>query len=353
MPIKSSRGIQRLFITFFIISSLFLTWLFFPFLPILIIGSVVSSIFRPVYIALVKKMIPVLASIITCFLIFVILFIPISFFVGVISKEAYDIAKSPEVIEKIKTLIEQSQVIEKTNILLSFFDIKLTGAELKNAVAEIVKITGLFLYDQASSIASNVVKFFFNFVIMLIVIFFLLMDGHRFIDFIKDLSPLPDEHDDQLIDKFKETAFAILIINGLSGLVQGTMGGTVFALFGFQSPIVWGLVLGLAAFLPIIGIPAIFIPVAIFLILNDRIGAGIFFIVFALTVSFIVDNLIKPKLLGDRVKIHPLLVFLSILGGLNLFGMLGIIYGPLIVTTFLTLTNIYRSTYQKIIENDT
>ena len=174
------------------------------------------------------------------------------------------------------------------------------------AVAEIVKVVGLFLYEQASSIASNIVRFFFNFVIMLIFIFFTLIDGHKFILFIKDLSPLPDEHDDKLIQKFKETAFAILIINGLSGLLQGSLGGAVFAIFGFDSPILWGLILGMAAFLPIIGIPTIFIPVALFLILNDRTGAGIFFIVFAMTVSFITDNLIKPKLLGDRVKIHPL-----------------------------------------------
>jgi predicted PurR-regulated permease PerM len=274
-----------------------------------------------------------------------------SFFVGVLSKQAYDIAKSTEIKDEVKSLIEKSVIIEKTNKMLSVFNIRLTGAEFNKAVAEIVKVTGLFLYEQASAIASNIVKFFFNFVIMLIVIFFTLIDGHRFISFIKNLSPLPDEHNDKLIQKFKETAFATLIINGLSGLVQGALGGTVFAIFGFDASILWGLVVGLAAFLPIFGIPTIFVPVAIFLILNDRTGAGIFFIIFSFTVSFIIDNLAKPKLLGDRVKIHPLLVFLSIIGGLNLFGMLGIIYGPLIVTFFLTLTDIYRTTYQKLVEN--
>jgi predicted PurR-regulated permease PerM len=89
------------------------------------------------------------------------------------------------------------------------------------------------------------------------------------------------------------------------------------------------------------------------LILQGRLGAGIFFIVFYIVLSGGIEYLFKPKLVGKRVQMHTLLVFLSIIGGLKLFGILGIIYGPLVVTAFLTLTDIYESSYQSIVEPDT
>ena len=144
-------------------------------------------------------------------------------------------------------------------------------------------------------------------------------------------------------------AGAILIGNGLGGLIQGTLGGIVFSLFGLKSPFLWGVIMGLLAFLPIIGIGIVFIPAAIYLVLKGRIAAGIFFVIFYLILSGSVEYLLKPKLVGQRVKMHTLIVFLSIIGGLKLFGILGIIYGPLVVTAFLTLTDIYYANYQNLV----
>ena len=108
--------------------------------------------------------------------------------------------------------------------------------------------------------------------------------------------------------------------------------------------------MGLLAFLPIIGIGAVLLPAAVFLFLKGRFGAGIFFVIFYLVLSAGVEYGFKPKLVGQRVKMHTLLVFLSIIGGLKLFGILGIIYGPLVVTAFLTLADIYQSNYQRLLE---
>ena len=144
-------------------------------------------------------------------------------------------------------------------------------------------------------------------------------------------------------------AGAILIGNGAGGLIQGLAGGVVFSIFGLPSPFLWGVIMGLLAFLPIIGIGMVFIPAAIYLFLKGRIAAGIFFIVFYAVLSGGVEYLFKPKLVGQRVKMHTLLVFLAIIGGLRLFGILGIIYGPLVITAFLTLTDIYRSSYQTMV----
>jgi predicted PurR-regulated permease PerM len=176
------------------------------------------------------------------------------------------------------------------------------------------------------------------------------MDGDKLISFIVDLSPLPKEQDEKLIQKFKDMAGAILIGNGLGGLIQGLAGGIVFSIFGFKSSFLWGVIMGFLAFLPIIGVGVVFVPAAIYLFIKGRIASGIFFIVFYLILSVSVDNLLKPKLVGQRVKMHTLLVFFSIIGGLNIFGILGIIYGPLITTAFLTLTDIYYTSYQEMVD---
>jgi predicted PurR-regulated permease PerM len=133
-------------------------------------------------------------------------------------------------------------------------------------------------------------------------------------------------------------------------LIQGTAGGILFSVFGLKSPFMWGVIMSLLAFIPIIGVGVVFIPAAVFLFLKGRIAAGIFFIVFYILLTVSVDNLLKPKLVGHQVKIHTLLVFFSIIGGLKLFGILGIIYGPLVVTAFLTLTDIYYASYQELVD---
>lgn len=199
---------------------------------------------------------------------------------------------------------------------------------------------------------ANIVNFVVNFFFMLLIVFYLLIDNQRLVSFIVGLSPLPDDQDEKLIQKFKDMAVAILLGNGLGGLIQGTLGGIVFALFGFKSPFLWGVIMALLAFLPIVGVGAVFLPAALYLILQGRLAAGIFFIIFYILLSGSIEYLFKPKLVGKRVQMHTLLVFLSLIGGLKLFGILGIIYGPLVATAFLTLTDIYESSYQRIVEPD-
>ena len=185
---------------------------------------------------------------------------------------------------------------------------------------------------------------------MLLVTYFLLIDGDKLVAYIVDLSPLPSDQEFLLIDKFKEMAGAILIGNGVGGLIQGSLGGILFWIFGLPSAFLWGVIMGILAFLPIIGIGVVFLPASIYLILKGRIAVGIFFVVFYLLLSMGVEYIFKPKLVGKQVQMHPLLVFFTIIGGLKIFGLIGIIYGPLVATGFLTLSEIYRTNYQKLVE---
>ncbi|MDY6790217.1 MAG: AI-2E family transporter [Thermodesulfobacteriota bacterium] len=342
------------FLIYFFISIFFLGWLLWPFVSTIILAAVVTGIFSPVYNYFCKKLRASLASLVTCLVIFFIIFVPIVFFVGILSKEAYDVylmAKGAVLSDNIRNLIEGSKAIDKANLILANFNIVITGEDLNKAISEVGRVVGLFLYDQARAITSNVLKFLVNSFFMLLIIYYLLIDKQRLHAFILNISPLPDDQDDKLFRKFKDMAGAVLIGNGLGGLIQGILGGIVFAVFGLKSPFFWGVIMGLVAFLPIVGIGIIFIPVALYLFLVGRIASGIFFIIFYIILSGGIEYIFKPKLVGQRVQMHTLLVFLSIIGGLKLFGILGIIYGPLIITAFLTLTDIYKTSYQKLVES--
>ena len=351
----SRNPILLFFLACFIGSIFLLGWLFLPFIDILILGAVVAGIFYPLYRFINRhpQIRPSLVSLLTCILIFFVLFVPIVFFVGSLTQQAYGLyqkAQGAAINQQIDSLLQQTHVLERANYFLSKFEIEISGEELKKGVTEAAKFVGLFLFEQARAIASNTLAFLINFFLMLMVIYFLLLDGDRLVAYIIDLSPLPTDQEQKLIGKFRDIAGAILIGNGLGGFTQGVLGGMVFWIFGLPSAFLWGVIMGLLAFLPIIGIGLVFVPTSIYLILKGRIAVGIFFMIFYLLLSMGIEYVFKPKLVGQRVKMHPLLVFFAIIGGLKLFGILGIIYGPLIVTAFLTLAEIYHSSYQALVE---
>lgn len=352
-PSSPREIILWFFLALFLISCLLLGWLLWPFVSVIVLAIVITGVFNPVYLMLHRKLNATLSSLITCVIIFFVLFIPVSVFVGILANEAYDLyitARDAVLNNPIKELLENSKIVDKLNGFLTNFGVTITGDELNRGVAELGRTVGLFLYQQATSMTANIANFVVNFFFMLLIVFYLLIDNQRLVSFIVGLSPLPDDQDEKLIQKFKDMGGAILLGNGLGGLIQGTLGGIVFAFFGFKSPFLWGVIMALLAFLPIVGVGAVFLPAALYLILQGRLGAGIFFIVFYVLLSGGIEYLFKPKLVGKRVQMHTLLVFLSIIGGLKLFGILGIIYGPLVVTAFLTLTDIYESSYRGIVE---
>lgn len=352
----SQNMILWFFLACFIISISLMGWLLSPFFSIIVLGAVVSGAFYPVYrfITANEQISAGFGSFLTCLLIFLILFVPIVFFVGILAQEAFELiqlARSPALTHFVTSHFTNSALLDRINPLLANFNISITGDELNRTISEIGRAVGLFLYDQARAIATNTLSFIASFFLMLLVIFFLLIDGPKLVKFLGDLSPLPEEQDAQLMDKFSDMAGALLMGNGLCGAIQGIAGGVVFWLFGLQSAFLWGVIMALLAFLPIIGIGAVFVPTVIFLFLKGRAAVGLFFLVFYLLLSGGVEYLLKPRVVGKRVKMHTLVVFLSIIGGLRIFGILGIIYGPLIATAFLTLSDIYHTSYQKLIEH--
>lgn len=353
--LNTRNPILWFFLACFMGTAFVLGWLLRPFFPILVLGAVVSSICLPLYRAIRKhpKIRGSIAAFTTCFLLFLVLFVPTVFFVGSLAQQAlelYQMAKGAVLNDQINTLLHDTRVLDRANALLANFNYSITGDEIKNAVSGIVKFVGLFLYEQARDVASNTLAFLVNFFLMLLVVYFLLLDGERLIAYIIDLSPLPNDQERTLIGKFKEMAGAILIVNGLVAIIQGGLGGVLFWIFGFPSAFLLGVVMGILAFIPIIGIGSLLVPMSIYLFLKGNVGLSIFFLVFYVVAAG-AEYVLKPHFVGQQVEMHPLLVFFAIIGGLKLFGILGIIYGPLVVTAFLTLAEIYRANYQQAVES--
>ncbi|HSL62079.1 MAG TPA: AI-2E family transporter [Desulfotignum sp.] len=326
-----------------------------PFTATIVLAMVLTGVFNPVFNLFTLKLSVRTASIFTCILIFFVVFIPVVFFVGILSREAlglYNMAKDAVFSNQLILVLENTRALERLNDLLARAGIQKTISwpELIDPISELGKMLGLSLFQQARFITSNLLNLVFYFCLMLIVIFYMFVDGKRFVQYLCDLSPLQDAHDKKLFGKFNEMTGALLIGNGLGGLIQGTAGGLLFWFLGLNSPVLWGLIMAFMAFLPIVGIGIVLVPTAVFYMLKSSMITGVGILVFYGVLSWGIEYVFKPKLVGDRVAMHPLVIFFAIIGGLKVYGLMGIIYGPLIATLFLTLSDIYFSSFQSMVE---
>ncbi len=328
--------------------------LLWPFVSILILSYLLAAIFQPVYGLFKRSFSEQFASLATCVLVALVIFVPLLFFVGALSTEAYalfQLTKGVNLAARFTEILESNIIFVKVKGLLEGYGVSLEIRQFSKELADLGRLAAMFVYNQASAWAANLLHFIISSVMMLLVIFFLLIDRDRLITYLERLSPLPDDHDRRLLVKFEEISRAILIGNGICGLIQGLLGGMAFAIFGIGSPVLWGVLMAILAFLPIVGIGLILGPAALILLFQGQVGAGLSMAMFYVVLSFSVEYLLKPKIVGDQVEMPILLVFLSIMGGLAVFGVLGIIYGPLIVTGFLTLADIYIGNYDRLVQD--
>jgi predicted PurR-regulated permease PerM len=351
--------LQKMVFVFFVvllcIAIYLLGHLIAPFIAVILLGIIAAGAFKPLYKVFLQKLSPVLSSLSTCLLIFFIIFIPFIFFLGILSRETFDLytmAKNAVLSSQLKNILENTNALDLLNQFFAGVGIEIvvTWDELISPLSELGKTLGFTLFQQARFITSNVVGLIFYFGLMMIVVFYMLIDGERFIQYLYDLSPLPEEYDKKIYDKFMGMAGAIMIGNGICGFIEGAAGGILFWVLGLDSPFLWGVIMAFMAFLPIVGIAVILVPTAVILMLKGQIMTGIFVVIFYAVLSWGVEYLLKPKIVSNRVSMHPLIVFFSIISGLRVYGFMGIIYGPLIATFFLTLADIYFLNFKAMVE---
>lgn len=348
------RPIQRItFALLFLAALLMLGMVLWPFWNQLFLAFLLASVFHPAYSRLCARTRPWIAACLTCLLITLCVFLPLLFSIGAISAEipgVIELAKKNDVLVLLQQNLQNNSLINRANILLAGYGIHLELERLPGLITEISTTVGLFIYNQISGWAADIMRFILQFAILITGVFFLLIEFDRLIDFLLRLSPLPESQNRFLIQRFSTISGAILIGNSLSGIIQGVCGGIFFAVMGLISPVLWGAIMAVVAFMPIVGIGLVLLPTALILFLKGHGWQALVTLIFYMILSFSVDYLFKPKFVGGQAQLPPLLVLLSILGGMSLFGIMGIIYGPLAVTAFLTLSDMYFREYQPYFE---
>ena len=178
--------------------------------------------------------------------------------------------------------------------------------------------------------------------LFLLMLFFLLRDGHRLRSELRPVSPFSEEQERLIFEHLDRTIKGALQAVVVVPVAQGILAGIGFMLFGVPSPFVWGTAVILAATVPLVGSPLAWVPACVYLLIQGRNGAAIGLLVFCTVVVSGSDNLIKPLLLRGTARIHPLLGFLSIVGGVLAFGVFGFLIGPVVLSLVLSAIRIYR-----------
>jgi predicted PurR-regulated permease PerM len=153
--------------------------------------------------------------------------------------------------------------------------------------------------------------------------------------------PLKQHHIDHIIKQFDNFTYATIYGNMITAIIQGTIGGLIFFMLGISAPILAGLAMAFFAFIPFVGTPIIWLPVALGLIFAGELTKGIALLLLGTFVISTIDNIIKPEIIGKRTNLHPLAVLLGIIGGIFAFGLIGIIAGPLIISLALSFIQVY------------
>ncbi len=310
-----------------------------PFLSPFILAAVFAFLFHPIYEKLLKFFgnKESLAALVTTLFSIVLVLLPVSFLGTQVAQEASDIYRylvlngTSGITLKVDELIEQARTFVPVP---ENFDV-----DLKIYAKQGLEI----LVQNFGSIFSSFTKMFLNLFVFIMSFYFLLKDGKKLKDYFVDLSPLEDTDDNKVVSKLATAVSAIVKGSLMIGLIQGTLTGIGFALFGVPNAVFWGTVAAISALIPGIGTSIILLPGIVYLFVTGNTFGGVGLLIWGVIAVGLIDNFLNPKLVGSGMKLHPLLVFLSVLGGLAFFGPLGFILGPLSVGVFLVLVDIYFS----------
>jgi predicted PurR-regulated permease PerM len=198
-----------------------------------------------------------------------------------------------------------------------------------------------FIFNQTTTLLRGFSSFVVGFFFTLLSLYYLFKDGSHLFGRLKEIVPLPSRERDLLIQRFNDMIYATIYGGILIAMIQGLLGGLSFWVLGLPSPIFWGTAMALLSFIPIGGTALIWVPAAIILLIEGAVLKGFILLGLGVFVISMVDNLLRPFFISTRTNIHPLLLFFAVLGGVQAFGLIGFVAGPLIATLFLTLIEIY------------
>lgn len=310
-----------------------------PFISPLVLALVLAILFAPLHRWIERKLkAPALAAAISVVIVGLIVIAPVTIVAGQLVEQAA--AGALLLKTKLEGGLLQNALAAHPKIppvfhwVVEQIDLRGIAADL---TSWLTNVSTSFLRGSAMQIVAAVLTFY--------LLFYFLRDEHDVLRTLRGLSPFTDAETTQLFHRVVDTVHATIYGTIAIGTVQGILGGLVFALLGLPAPLLWGLVMGLLAVMPVLGAFVVWIPAAIFLALDGNWGKAALLAAAGAGVST-VDNLLYPMLVGNRLKLHTVLAFISVVGGLMLFGPAGFILGPLAVVITLLILEILRARLQ-------
>ncbi len=327
-----------------------------PFFSVILLAVVASGLIRPSY----RKLVVALngrrraAAVLICVILLVVFLVPLYLIAQEVSQEAlsiYELSTTQLTEGRLREMLEQRQDrIDQANRFLEPFGSTLTVDRVYDLLATLGVRVGGFFYKQGVSLAKGLVRFVFGFIFWVLILYYLLVDGRAFRNWIEDTLPLPVDEQHLVALRFMDMASSLVVGNGVAAIIQGIAGGLMFVALGLHAAVLWGVVMAILAFIPVVGISLVYVPFTIILLFaGETSRALMLFVPLAILATF-VEYWLKPLLVGRRAQMHTLLVFLSLIGGAMVFGAVGLLLGPLMMTLFLTLAGIYRERYRPFLD---
>jgi predicted PurR-regulated permease PerM len=221
-------------------------------------------------------------------------------------------------------------------------NLRISRGELIKKTTEIMQSASFSVFRNLTDLLTFSIRFSINFFFMLLILFFLFIEGGKFKEAIYRASPFPRDIENDIVNRLKEVIKVLIAGNLLIMLLQGGMVGLGFFIAGLDGPLLWGSVAAVFSLIPVIGTSVIWIPAAVYLLAAGRTGWAVFVFGWGLFWYLILENLLKPKVFGERLNFHPLIFFFLLLGSLQAFGLSGVIVGPILLTLFYSFLEIYR-----------
>lgn len=298
--------------------SYFLFLIFKPFITALILAAVIVVLFYPMYKKINRKFSNTWASLISTLLIFIILIVPGLLVITGIVYEAIDLSQNLKAISLEKIMTHANAMLEKIGI-----DINTLTEE---ATKKVAGQAGVF----SSYIIANLWNIVIDIFVTLLATFFFFRDGRKAIDFVKAL-PLGWTWTKNLFSEMIIMIKSNIVASFVAASIQGMIGGITFAWLGLPAPILWGTIMAFFSLFPFIGSWLVWIPTAIALALFGRTLDAVILIIVGLVVVNPIDNIVRPAIIASATHLNGLLIFVALLGGVQAFGISGLLLGPFIL----------------------
>ncbi len=338
---------SRAFLFLVLLTTAVFAWIVRDFLMPVFWAMVLAVLFRPLHL----RLLPLVrgrrsaAAVVTTLLVILVILVPFGLLVAAVTQQALGLYRRIAAGEVDLTapidFVERSLPAMRDVLAAYGIDVD----TVRSSVEQAAVTASQFVATQALLIGRDALTFTIFFGLMLYFLFFFVRDWDRIGEAIIRALPLGDDRERRLFAKFAEVARATMKGTLVVAVVQGAIGGVLFAAVGIDAAVFWGVVMGLLSLLPAIGPPLVWIPAAVILIATGSVGRGIVVIVVGSVVIGLVDNLLRPILVGRDTKMPDYLVLLSTLGGLAVFGLAGVVAGPLIAALFLVVWEMMAEEY--------